>query len=119
MSGYIGNIFSDAKQNIFYRQVLSTTKDAQLVVMSLAPADETGEEIHKDTTQVVVITEGAALVYIDGRPSAIFTGGCFVIPPDTKHNIINQSATLPLKLFTVYSPPHHAPGLLQIVNDKY
>lgn len=113
MASYIGNILGEAKNNNFYRHVLSTTENSQLVVMSVAPKDELGEEVHDKTTQIIFIAEGASLVYINGRPSSLFTGGCVVIPPGTKHNVINQSDRFPLKIFTVYSPPHHAPGLIQ------
>jgi len=32
-----------------------------------------------------------------------------VVPAGTRHNIINISKTVPLKLYTIYSPPNHPP----------
>jgi mannose-6-phosphate isomerase-like protein (cupin superfamily) len=35
-----------------------------------------------------------------------------VIPAGTKHNVVNDSATSELKLYTVYSPPEHRDGTI-------
>jgi len=37
-------------------------------------------------------------------------GGVVVVPAGTFHNVINTSATLDLKLYTIYSPPNHKDG---------
>jgi len=36
----------------------------------------------------------------------ISDGSAVVIPAGTKHNIVNDSDTEELKLYTLYSPPH-------------
>jgi len=46
MAGYVGNIEKITEENTNFRQVVFTGKYSQLVVMSLLPGEEIGEEVH-------------------------------------------------------------------------
>lgn len=46
MKGYVINIEKDAVKNEDFRRVLYTGKNSQLVLMSLRPKEEIGEETH-------------------------------------------------------------------------
>ncbi len=110
MTGYVGNIEDLTEENTTFRTVLFTSKNQQLVVMSLLPNEDIGEEVHATVDQFLRIEEGEGKVVMDGQESAITKGSAIIVPAGTKHNIINTSATEPMKLYTVYSPPNHPDG---------
>lgn len=105
MKGYTKNIEQETQNNTDYRRVLYTGKYSQLVVMSLLPGEEIGEEIHEGD-QFFRFEQGNGLVVIDGMNHKVSDGTAVVVPAGAKHNIINDSDK-PLKLYTIYSPPQH------------
>lgn len=105
--GYKVNIERETLNNDNYRKVLYTTGQEQLVLMSLKPNEEIGEEVHEDTTQFIRIESGTGKSVLNGKESDLEDGDCVVVPAGTKHNIINTSDVEPLKLYTIYAPPHH------------
>lgn len=107
MKGFIGNIEKLSLANQNFRQVLYTGQHTQLVVMSLAPKKDIGMEVHPIVDQFVRIEEGKGKVTIDGIEHKIKAGDAMIIPAETKHNITNTSDAEDLKLYTLYSPPHH------------
>lgn len=107
MTGYITNIEKLTLANENFRQVLYTGQHQQLVVMSLKPKEDIGLEIHTTIDQFFRIEKGQGKVIMNGAEHPIKDGDAFVVPAGTKHNIINTSSENALKLYTVYSPPHH------------
>lgn len=107
MSGYLQNIKKITLTNDYFRQVLFTDQHMQLVVMSLVPDEEIGLEIHEIVTQFFRIESGEGKVIIGGEAHPITDGDAFVISAGVEHNVINTSAKEPLRLYTIYSPPHH------------
>jgi mannose-6-phosphate isomerase-like protein (cupin superfamily) len=81
----------------------------QLVLMTHPPGDEIGEEVHEHTDQFFRVEGGRGEVVIDGRATPIAGGTAIVVPAGALHNVRN-SGTDPLKLYTVYAPPHHEDG---------
>lgn len=108
MKGYVTNIEKATLENSEYRRVLYTAKNSQLVLMSLAPGDEIGEETHH-LDQFLRFEEGEGMVILDGVSHNVSDGFAVVIPEGTKHNVVNTGSTL-LKLYSVYSPPEHKDG---------
>lgn len=106
MKGYITDIEKDSLENNNFRRVLYTAKYSQLVLMSLEPKDEIGEEVH-NLDQFIRVESGNGLAVLDGVEHKIADGSAIVIPAGTKHNIINSSETEKIKLYTIYSPPEH------------
>lgn len=106
MKGYITNIEKASLENENFRQVLYTAKNSQLVLMSLEPKEEIGEEVHT-LDQFIRIEVGSGLAVLDGVEHQIQDGSAIVIPAGAKHNIINTSETEKMKLYTIYSPPEH------------
>ena len=102
-----GNIEEITKTNQYYRRVLSTTLNMQLVVMSLLPQQEIGMEKHPYTTQFVRVEAGVGKAIVNGQEIDIGDGDFVMVYPDTWHNFINTSTTECLRLYTVYSPPEH------------
>jgi len=110
MSGYITNIEEKTQANDYFREVLFTAPHCQLVVMSLTPNEEIGEETHADVDQFLRIESGEGKAVLDGEETSLHDGDCVVVPAGVKHNIINTSANSALKLYTIYTPPEHRDG---------
>lgn len=118
MNGYIKNIEAETLGNESFRQVVYTAKYSQLVLMCLNPGEEIGEEVHYDGDQFFRVDSGEGVVMIDGVEMQISDGFAVIVPAGAKHNVTNNSATEPLKLYTIYSPPHHRDGVEQITRDQ-
>lgn len=112
MKGYVDNIEKVTKENNNFRQVLYTGKHSQLVVMSLAPGEDIGEEVHT-LDQFLRVEAGAGKAVLDGVEHIIEDGSAIVVPAGARHNIINGSQTETMKLYTVYSPPEHQDGVVR------
>lgn len=105
---YVKNLEKDTIENENFRKVLSTTKLSQLVVMSLLPGEDIGEEVH-DVDQFIRIEQGSGKALLDGNEYDIEDDFAVVIPAGTKHNILNTGETK-MKLYSIYTPPEHADG---------
>ena len=110
MSGFHAKIEDDTIKNNFFRQVLFTAKHSQLVLMSLAPGEDIGLEVHDNVDQFFRFEKGSGKVIIDSDEFEVGDGDAVVVPAGSKHNIINTSSKDPLKLYTIYSPPNHPDG---------
>jgi len=110
MKGFIQNIEELAVNNDEFRQVLYTAKYCQLVLMALKPGEEIGAEVHQ-LDQFFRVEEGSGEAVLNGVQTAIRDGFAVIVPAGTKHNIIN-TGTVPLKLYTLYSPPNHRDGVI-------
>lgn len=110
MKGYVADIEGKTLANEHYREVLFTGPDSQLVLMSLKPGEEIGEEEH-DLDQFLRIEAGRGEAIIEGESHPIHDGVAVVIPKGTRHNIRN-SGEEPLKLYTLYSAQAHPDGTI-------
>lgn len=110
MAGYVDNIGKITLENTDFRRVLYTGQHAQLVVMSLKPNEEIGMEVHEVTDQFLRIEQGEGKVIMNGEKQQIEDGSAILVPAGTEHNVINTSSEKELKLYTIYSPPHHKDG---------
>ena len=106
---YYDNIESDTLNNTLYRRVLFTAPSIQLVLMSIPPGEEIGEEIHEKVDQFIRIESGQGLFVISREERSAVDGDAVVIPQGTRHNLINIGDT-DLKVYAIYSPPEHDPG---------
>jgi len=110
MKGYVQDIEGIAVRNEEFRRVLYTAGNCQLVVMALKPKEDIGMEVHK-LDQFFRVEEGTGEAVLDGVKTAIRAGFALVIPAGTNHNIINTGG-VPMKLYTLYSPPNHRDGVV-------
>lgn len=110
---FVGDIERLTVENENYREVLFTTPTQQLVVMSLLPNGEIGAEVHSKTTQFIRIEKGNCDAILDDKVFHMKENDAIIIPPGTKHNIINTSLSEKLKLYTIYAPPEHPPKTIQ------
>jgi mannose-6-phosphate isomerase-like protein (cupin superfamily) len=111
MPGYVMNIEKETLQNDNFRKVLHTAGNSQLVVMSLLPGEEIGDEIHH-LDQFIRLEAGKGKFVLDGREYEVAADWAVVIPAGTRHNVINTSGNEKLKLYSIYSPPEHPPGTI-------
>jgi len=112
MKGYVDNIEKITKENNNFRRVLYTAENSQLVVMSLLPGEDIGEEVH-ELDQFLRIEAGSGRAVLDGVEHRVEDGSALVVPAGARHNIINDSQTEPMKLYTIYSPPEHQDGVVR------
>ena len=108
MNGYVTNIEKATLENENYRKVLYTAKNSQLVLMTIQPGDEIGMEIH-DLDQFIRIEAGSATVVLDGVEHSVEDDWAVVIPAGAEHNVVN-TGDVPLRLYSIYSPPEHKDG---------
>jgi mannose-6-phosphate isomerase-like protein (cupin superfamily) len=116
MPGYNQNIEQLTLENENFRQVLYTAKNSQLVLMSLQPGEEIGEEVHT-VDQFFRIEKGEGFAVINGDKSGITDGSAVIVPAGCTHNIVNTSSDAALKLYTIYSPPNHRDGVVHVTKD--
>ena len=112
MEHYYGDLNKMTIENNNYRKVISTTKYQQLVLMSLKPKEEIGQEIHKKVDQFIRIEKGSAIAIIDNKKYKLKKEHFITIPAGTLHNIINVGRS-ELKLYSIYCPANHKPGTIQ------
>jgi mannose-6-phosphate isomerase-like protein (cupin superfamily) len=103
---YYGNIDKQTRKNNYYRKVIFTTKNMQLVFMSIPKGEDIGTEIHKKISQFIRVESGKGYANISGNIHKLKKDFAILIPPGKKHNIVNTGRK-PLKLYTIYSPPEH------------
>ena len=113
MKGFKSNIEKGTLGNNNFRHVLYTGKHSQLVLMSLKPGEEIGEEVHKTVDQFFRFEKGEGIVSIDGVKQKIADGDAVIVPAGAWHNVTNTSKTADLKLYTIYSPPEHQDGTVR------
>ncbi len=106
MKGYVDNIEQLTVANEDFRRVLYTGKNLQLVLMTLQPGEEIGEEVHEDRDQFFRIEQGSGTVYIDGKANKVEDDFAVIVPAGARHNVV-ASGDEPLKLYTIYGPPEH------------
>ena len=99
-----------ARESTYFRQEILTNEHSQVVLMSVEPGDDVGEETH-DVDQVLVFVEGEGQSVLDGERGRVAAGSLVSVPAGTLHNFVN-TGPVPLKLYTVYAPPEEEPGTL-------
>lgn len=105
------DIIKLAKQNTFFRKEVATGKHCQIVLMSIRPGGEIGEEVHK-VDQILLFVIGKGQAILDGVTTDIQPNHVVFVNAGTKHNFTN-TGTEDLKLISVYAPPQHKPGTVQ------
>lgn len=110
-------IATEAEQNPNFRRVLWTGEHTQLVVMTIPPGGEIGEEVHEDTDQVLSFVSGVGEAMVGGQKRKVAQGDLVVVPAGKKHNFTNTGPN-PLVLYTVYGPPEHAEGAVHATKEE-
>ena len=113
MKGFKSNIEKETTANKDFRKVRYTGKHMQLVLMTLKPGEEIGEEVHEDNDQFFRFEKGNGKCIIDGNEYAVEDGDAVIVPAGAKHNVINTGSEESLHMYTLYAPPHHKDGIVR------
>ena len=106
-----------AEESADFRRVLWTGKNTQLVIMTIPPGGEIGEEVHEGIDQILTFVSGTGEAQISGSTKKVAQGDLVVVPAGTKHNFVNAGPN-PLVLYTVYGPPEHADGAVHKTKEE-
>jgi len=116
---YVVNIEQATLQNNTYRTALWTGKYLQATLMCIPVGGDIGLEIHPDTDQFLRIEQGCGTVTMGKNKgsvdlqASVGPGSAIFVPACTWHNVIN-TGRIPLKLYSIYAPPHHPRGTVQM-----
>lgn len=115
---FVTDIYKATVQNANYRTALWTGRHLQLTLMCIPICGEIGLEVHPETDQFLRIESGSGTAFMGPSESCLnyqfpVCDGCAVfVPAGTWHNIVN-TGNCPLKIYTIYAPPHHPHGTVQ------
>jgi mannose-6-phosphate isomerase-like protein (cupin superfamily) len=110
------NIATVAEQSADFRRVLWTGKHTQLVIMTIPPGGEIGEEVH-EVDQILTFVSGTGRAKVGGKEKKVTQGELVAVPAGTRHNFTNEGPN-PLVLYTVYGPPEHADGTVHRTKEE-
>jgi mannose-6-phosphate isomerase-like protein (cupin superfamily) len=115
---YVVNVQRMAEDNQNFREAIWTGTYLQMTLMSIPTGGEIGLENHQDTDQLIRVEQGNAIAvmgrseeWMDAQIS-LREGDAVFVPAGTWHNVINTGQR-PLKVSSVYAPPHHPKGTVQ------
>ena len=112
---FVTDLPSEAKRNQNYRTAFWTGCHLQMTLMDIPPCGDIGAEVHSDTDQFIRVEAGQAVVQMGScrermdRRWRLCVGDGIFVPAGTWHNISN-AGNAPLKLSSIYAPPHHPRG---------
>ena len=114
---FVVDIQKATTNNDTFRTALWTGRHLQLTLMSIPAGGDIGLEIHPDTDQFLRIEEGQGVVQMGGAKDClyfvqpVYGDSAIFIPAGTWHNVTN-TGNIPLKLYSIYAPPHHPWGTI-------
>jgi mannose-6-phosphate isomerase-like protein (cupin superfamily) len=111
------DIIDLARDNEAFRRVVMTGPHLQVVVMTIPPGGEIGEEVHPGTDQVLFFVAGQGEAVLDGQRSAVDEGRLVFVAAGTRHNFVNTGSS-PLRVATAYAPPEHEPGTVHQTKEE-
>ncbi len=111
------SIATEAEKSPDFRRVLWTGEHSQLVIMTIPPGGEIGEEVHEDVDQTLTFVSGTGKAVVSGTEKNVAQGDLVVVPAGKKHNFLNTGPN-PLILYTVYGPPEHAEGAVHATKEQ-
>jgi len=109
VKGFVDNIEQLTEANGDFRRVVYTGHNLQLVLMTIQPGEEIGEEVHDDRDQFFRIEAGEGVIEIDGVAHRVKADDGVIVPQGARHNVI-AGGSEPLRLYTIYGPPEHVDG---------
>ncbi len=111
MNGFVDDIGRLTEGNTDFRRVLYTGEHLQLVLMTLAPGEEIGAEVHEDRDQFFRVEAGDGEITIDGTTQPVTAEFAMIVPAGARHNV-RCVGSASLKLYTIYGPPEHRDGVV-------
>ena len=118
MKNYINNIEEETLANEYFRKVIYTDSNLQLVLMTIQPGENIPKETHTGIDQFIRIEAGEGEARLGGEIFPLTDGSAIIIPKGTEHEIVNTSETEALKLYTIYTPPEHKDGTIHKTREE-
>lgn len=112
---FVTDIERATLDNDTFRTTLWTGTNLQLTVMSIAPGDDIGLEVHEDHDQFLRVESGEAKVQMGPAEDdlsferQVADDDVVLVPAGTWHNMTNTGVE-PLKVYSLYGPPDHVHG---------
>ncbi|TDD25968.1 cupin domain-containing protein [Nonomuraea diastatica] len=106
-----------AEESADFRRVLWTGEKSQLVIMTVPPGGEIGDEVHEGIDQILTFVSGVGEARVGGETREVRQGDLVAVPAGTRHNFVNTGVN-PLVLYTVYGPPEHADGAVHKTKEE-
>lgn len=118
----VTNIERVTLENTNYRSTLWTGKNLQVTLMSIEPDHDVGLEVHEDNDQFLRIEAGEATIYMGETKENMTTwqsgaDEVIIVPAGTWHNLVN-TGDVPLKIYSIYAPPHHPHGTVHVTKEE-
>ena len=110
------NIERETSKNTFYRKVIYTDSHQQIVLMCLIDKEDIPKEKHIGS-QFFRVEEGKGTAVIGSKSCRLKFGSSLVVPKHTEH-CIKKTSKIPLKFYSIYSPPQHKPGTVHMRQPK-
>jgi mannose-6-phosphate isomerase-like protein (cupin superfamily) len=111
------DVAARARENEAFRREVVTGEHSQVVLMTIPPGGEIGEEVHDHVDQTLLFLEGRGEAILDGRTAPVQPNILVLVRAGTRHNFVNTGEG-PLRLVTIYAPPEHAPGTVHETKDE-
>ena len=115
MLGWVGDIEEETLANTTFRTVVFTGDHTQLTVMSVAPGESIGREVHEDIDQFLRVERGSGRVELGRSEDSVDEthdvrdDWAVIVPAGIWHDVVNTGDG-ELKVYSLYSPPEHRDG---------
>ncbi len=109
MKPYVQNIEQETLSNDNFRKEVFTGEHLQMTVMSIPVGGDIGLETHSHTDQFLRVEQGTGKAILGGVEYEVSDDFAIIIPAGTEHNIVN-TGDVPMKLYSIYTPPEHPAG---------
>ena len=112
---YVVDIEDATLANDAFRTALWTGTHLQMTVMSIPVGGDVGFEVHGDTDQFLRLEQGRGRVQMGATKDnltfdeEVSGDWAVLVPQGVWHNITNIGDE-PMKLYSIYAPPHHRFG---------
>jgi len=112
------DIETATRDNENYRTVAWTGTYLQVTLMSIPVGESIGLEVHPDTDQFLRLDAGRGKCVMGPAKDQldfeqeVSDGWSIQVPAGSWHDVVNTGDE-PLRLYAVYAPVHHAPGIVQ------
>ena len=119
---FAANIMGAARQNQNFRTAFWSGCHLQMTLMCIPVCGDIGVEMHSDTDQLIRVEAGRATVCMGTCRDKLDihhrlgVGDAVFVPKGIWHNILN-AGSCPLKLSSVYAPPHHPRGTIHVTKE--
>lgn len=119
---YTVDIERTTLDNDTFRTTLWTGEHLQLTVMSIAPGDDIGLEVHHGIDQFLRLEQGRGRCQMGPAEDdltfdeEVADDDVIMVPAGTWHNVTNIGDE-PMKVYAIYGPPDHVPGTVHQTHE--